>query len=311
MIERPIKPVSSAAALQDDVVGIAQFLLDDAIGHLRDPQRAGVETAVHETRKRIKEMRALLRLTSKALVDRSDQPVRPAANDLLRSAGGALGGARDAAVMLRTHDALIDSEEGALFAQPLAPLRQEIADRQARASAHDQEEFAAALGFLEQVRSQSSQWCLEGSDNTWQALGPNLRRIYRRTRRAMNSAVDARQADTWHAFRRRSKDLRYALELLCNAAPDLLEPAAKLAKKMTDHLGDDHDLAVLLDYVRTSGAASEEQKGVIATLIDSRSHGHRVVALRDGQWLLAERPRNFTRRIASYWCAASTYAAPA
>ena len=304
MIERPIKPVSSASALGEDVVAIAQGLLDDAIGHMRQPQRAGVETAIHETRKRIKEVRALLRLTNKSLVDVEGNPVRPAANDALRSAARPLGEARDAAVMLQTLDALIAAGEGALFAQDLAPLRDELTARHAEGTAHDQKEIAAALQHLEQVRSRCSGWRIQtANDNAWQALGPNLRRIYRRAGRAMRASAASEDADAWHGFRRRSKDLRYALELLRSAAPELLEPAAKVAKVMTDHLGEDHDLAVLLQYVRASGAAC-----AIATLIQGRSRGHRVAALQDGAWLLAERPRDLARRIASYWCAASTCA---
>ena len=110
--------------------------------------------------------------------------------------------------------------------------------------------------------------------------------------------------------RRRGKDLRYVLELIRNAAPELLTPAAHAAKVMTDHLGDDHDLAILLGYVRASGAASDEQKCAIASLIEGRGCGHRVAALREGQLLLAERARDFQDRIAAYWCAASTYGAP-
>ena len=309
VISRAIKPVSCAAALGEEVKAIAQGLLDEAIAHMRTPQRSGVETAVHETRKRIKVLRALLRLTNWALVDAEGRAVRRGANEALRGAARSLGEARDAAVMLRTLDLIVDAEQGALFAQSLTPLRQELADLHAQGTSHDQQAIPNALGILEQVRAAITSWHMRpGTSEAWEVIDANLRRIYRRARRAMKAAAGTETAEQWHVFRRRGKDLRYSLELLRNAAPELLEPAARVARVMTDHLGDDHDLHVLLEYVRASGAAEEEQKYAIATLIEGRSRGHRVAALREGALLLAERPASFVPRIAAYWCAASTYA---
>ena len=51
--------------------------------------------------------------------------------------------------------------------------------------------------------------------------------------------------ESFHEWRKRTKDLRYGIELLARAWPETMQPMAESAKHLTDLLGNDHDLAVL------------------------------------------------------------------
>lgn len=307
MISPPLTPIADAPSLTSEVRRAAAALLDDALGHASDPGRLGEDAVVHEMRKRIKELRALLRLAGRSLVDESSQPVRSRENEALRIAAGALGEARDAAVMLQTLDAI--APEAGLAPQELGALRRELARRQ---QGHDPRKggLKTARPILEAVRARSGGWRFASEGEAWSQIGPNFRRIYRRGRRAMRAAGHTADAETWHAWRRRAKDLRYALELLRLAAPPILEGSIRVAKKLTDRLGEEHDLAVLLELVR--GAEPPLVDGATASAlvaaVQTRSGGLRCTAMREGAWLYGERPRASARRIGAYWNTAAAFA---
>lgn len=300
MISHPLTPVADAASLAFEVRRTAAALLDDAMGHACDPGRVGADAAVHEVRKRIKELRALLRLAGPWLIDERSGPVHPRENDALRIAAGALGEARDAAVMLQTLDALVG--DSGMAPQELQALRRVLSRR---AEEHDPRGggFEAARQILEAVRARSAEWRFAGEGEAWAQIGPNLRRIYRRGRRAMRAAGQTADAEAWHAWRRRAKDLRYALELLRLSAPPIMEGSISVARKLTDRLGEDHDLAVLLEFIRAAEPPLMEQATASALNLaaQSRSGKLRCTAMRDGEWLYGERPRALARRIGAYW----------
>jgi CHAD domain-containing protein len=111
----------------------------------------------------------------------------------------------------------------------------------------------------------------------------------------------------WHDWRRRAKDLRYALELLHPAAPAILTGAAEAAKQLTDHLGEDHDLAVLLEAARESGSLAPDDPAIacLDRMVGTRRTGLQAQARTLGACLYAESPAAFTRRLRAYWRAAS------
>lgn len=318
MIDAPLRPVGDAQALAAQVRRVAGALLDDALGRVRGPERAGTGKAVHESRKRIKELRALLRLTGDALVGADGQPARRRENEALRLAANGLGDARDAAVRVQTLDGLMERFADELSVNAFASLREALVRRQETAQAGGSDGFARAREILEAARARVDAWHVvlkdspapsRGSGAAWQVVGPALRRIYWRGRRAMKGAIGTDEAEMWHEWRKRAKDLRYALELMRESAPALLGDAAASAKALTDDLGEDHDLAVLLASATSlfggqgDGAAARSVAG-LDRLVARRREELQLNARRGGALLYAESSGAFARRIGAYWRAA-------
>ncbi len=297
MISEPLQPVRTGEALAQGVRHTAASLLEDAVVRLRDPGRDGVEKTVHETRKRIKELRALLRLVDKDLVDQGKGPVRPAANQRLRTAAGMLGAARDSAVLLETLESVARhprSPHGAIGLVREWLQRKHEAEGEPPAGT-----LAEARGLLERVHGEVAGWEIEAGE-AWEAIGPSLRLIYQRGRRAFAAARQAEDAETWHEWRKRSKDLRYALELLRESSPQVMAGQVVVAKTLTDDLGEDHDLAVLLECLPAMGSAVLEEGELAPVISDMRGAAWRK-ASRVGEWVYAEKAGAFQRRMASYW----------
>lgn len=126
-------------------------------------------------------------------------------------------------------------------------------------------------------------------------LAAGLKDSYGGGRRALRASLAAADADdeTFHAWRKRAKDLWYQCQLLQGACPPLLGALEGMLDELGERLGDDHDLAVL----QAAAPASAELDQRIA----AQHHALREAAWRLGRQIYAERPRAFVRRVQAYW----------
>jgi CHAD domain-containing protein len=205
---------------------VAATELGAALAHA--PGAAG---AVHDSRKRVKKLRAVLRLV------RAGLPAAAAESRALGDAAGRLSAVRDAEVMVAVHDRLApDLADG--------PLRAYLAARLAAAQA-DPAQPARAAAFrdvLEAVRARSADWRVRGEDA--EVLRAGLARARRRGLHAMSAARDDREGEPMHDWRKRIKDVWYHARLLSPVWPAVMAPLADAAGDLGEALGDHHDLLV-------------------------------------------------------------------
>ena len=114
-----------------------------------------------------------------------------------------------------------------------------------------------------------------------------------------------------HEWRKRAKDLWYHLRMLRPLSPDIVAGQADEAHKLSDRLGDDHDLAILRGKLQ-NGAVTDLplDLGPVFELIDHRRAQLQSEAVLIGARLYAERPKDFVRRIHRYWRASRSAGAP-
>jgi CHAD domain-containing protein len=202
--------------------------LDFAIEQLEgDPDGVLAENAVHETRKSLKRLRALIRLLGAEL----GEGVAARENAVLRDAGRRLAGTRDAEVLVDTLDGLVLDHPGKLADRPgVGALRARlVAERRGalQLTLADAATRAQVLGDLRAVRERVSKWRLPDRDGI-EAVEAGLSRIYRQGRRRQRRAARRKgdRAVAMHMWRKRVKDLRYAAEML-----DRFEPAGGQAQR--------------------------------------------------------------------------------
>jgi CHAD domain len=307
---------------------IALAQLDLAIeaieGHdgVSSPQRR-----VHEARKALKRLRALLRLVRDELGEQSY--ARESA--VVREAGKRLAQARDAQVLLETLDGLIERRPktlgGRRGVQRLrARLRIEF-DGAAELALTESARRSEALDELRAMRVRVGAWQLADADGI-EAIEPALARLYGQGRGRMRRATRASdvRGRKLHEWRKRVKDLRYAAEMLQRHEPQGAERAdgkrgrsarkrakanaafigeiAKRADDVGELLGQEHDLAVLAERVReeakatrASGAPGPGTRRALLKSIARRRKRLRKRALRDGRPLYSDKPKRFVRRM--------------
>lgn len=276
---------------------VAAERAEKALERLRASSAGETETAdaVHGARKDMKKLRTVLRL----LRDEFGTKLYKKENARFREAARALSETRDAEVRLETLDALTEHEDD-LPAEAVESWRQ-ILDRDREAAinaARDEPAVARAIALVEEGLEGIRGWELEG--DSWKLIDAAVIRNYRRGRRAMKAAGKRRGEADFHEWRKRAKDLWYELRLLSGAWPGPLEATAEEAHKLTELLGDHHDLAVLREDLRQRNLGGEETAALEAA-IGRRQEELAADAFPLGRPLYAERPKDFSRRMRRYW----------
>jgi CHAD domain-containing protein len=278
---------------------VAAGRAEKALERLRQSSAGETETAdaVHGARKEMKKLRTVLRL----LRDELGAKRYKRENARFRDAARALSETRDAEVKLETLDDLTEHAEA--LPEGAVESWRKILDRDREAAtnaARDEPAVAAAISLIEAGLEEIRGWNLEG--DSWKLIDAGLTRTYRRGRRAMKSAEKNRGEGDFHAWRKRAKDLWYALRLLSEAWSGPLEATAEEAHNLTELLGDHHDLAVLRVDLRERNLGEGETVALEAA-IGRRQEELAAAAFPLGRRLYAERPRDFSRRMRRYWSA--------
>lgn len=255
---------------------------------------------IHSARKALKKARATLRLLRYTVPDRTYRKE----NAALRDAARPLSALRDAKVLI---DALDNLEKlyGAPAAQSIpAAFRRTLA----REQTDTRKRALGATGGLRSSRELMSKSArrvsrLATTDEGWTPLGRGLERVYGGGRDALQILEDERPTEALHEWRKQSKYLWHQLQLLEPLWPGPIGELADQLHKLSDYLGDDHDLAVLRERVQAHAKVFPETggAGALLALIDRCRKRLQAKALVLGRRIYDEKPGTFAARYGRYW----------
>lgn len=247
--------------------------------------------AVHGARKDLKKLRAVLRLVR----DELPKALYKEEGRRYREAGRALSASRDATVKLKTLDRLAEAQA---LPEEATEAWRAILDRDREAATNVVTDEGPVIEQLEAGLAGIRQWPLTG--DSWRLIGASVKRTYRRGCRAMRAAEDEPSEENLHRWRKRAKDLWYELVLLSGAWSRPIEAGAEEAHRLTELLGDHHDLALLRADLHERRLGEEETRALEAA-VDARQKRLAAEAFDLGHRLYAEKPRAFERRLRRYW----------
>lgn len=286
--------------LQHEVRRVAAERLDGAIEHLAqalaDPEQHDLEVAVHEARKGCKWSRGLARLVQPSLGDDFrwfDRTVRDAANQL--------SALRDAHAIVATFDALLATEPDDSVLSAARRRQAEISAAATRdAIASGDERITTAVTMLAEARAASSHWKIRRPSDT---IEDGIAATYRQGRSALRRVRADPTDQEIHEWRKAAKYLWYQVQLLHDAAPSVLGPLADELDVLSETLGNDHDVAVLVALLdaQPGGYGTPSEVAHIRELARRRQAELRTDAVRAGATIYAEPSKAFARRIARYW----------
>lgn len=269
------------AALQAQVTSALDYLQD---GDVSDQN-------VHAARKCIKKARASLRLL------RDVVPVETyrRENEVLRDAARPLSATRDAKILVDALDALV--EKGAIEAKAAQSLRDVLLNERKKL----QRQTASHTGVtssrrtLRAVQGRSQRWRLSRDDGA--LVLHALKRVYKKSRRGLSDARTECSSETLHDWRKQVKYLWHQLQMLEALGPGEIGDLADQLHKLSDHLGDDHDLAVLREKALAhTDALSRNSCKALLVCIDERRTALQGKAFDLGARLFKDGATSFTQR---------------
>lgn len=256
--------------------------------------------AVHETRKSLKRLRALLRLIRPALGDSGYREE----NARLREIGHGLSHARDRHVLMETISKLEVSAAGESNG-----LGQAVRDVLWAANGKDDPAVEAtamkrAQGRLAEAKKRFAQ--LQMRTTGFDIVGVGLEASYRKARRSFHAAYTELSDEAFHEWRKGTQQHWRHMVLLSRAWTGCLNARVEEARNLSQLLGDDHDLALLVAFVHAqpTGALTPEKIAAIESLARKRQGELRAVAHPHGARLFSEGAKSLRRRVGAYWVAA-------
>jgi CHAD domain-containing protein len=287
-------------SISDGTKRIVREQIDQALARTKG-LKAASDDNVHDIRKRMKKIRAVLRLLRGELGNRIYRNENACFRDIARP----LTEVRDARVLIDTLDSLNgrfngEASSGSTYTQTRKALlnRQRAVRRRVLRKGLA---FMAVKQALKEAHLRVDEWVIDNEG--WPALRPGLKRIYQRGRHALAAAEADPTAEALHEWRKQAKYAWHHLQVLEPVWPEDIAELSKQFHGLTQLLGDDHDLAVLHQLLTTDPESfgGTQRAAVLAKLIGQRREELQRAAFLQGKRLYLDKPKIFADRLGGYW----------
>lgn len=278
-------------------IGLGQ--IDQAAAALAREDR---DTGIHEARKCFKRLRALLDMSRPALSDK----VYRRENRRFRDLGRTLAGPRDIHVMCQTVERLQQQRDLSEAGSVPSALRAWLASWRAPTGLHaDAGRIGEAQAALADARDAFTGLRVRCDGIT--PLVEGFRDIYAGGRKVMTLAYrDGVSDEPFHEWRKHVQRHWRQLQLLQNAWPEAIAPRIEVASELSDIIGADHDLAVLIAFIRRNRAilGAREEVAVVIRAAEAEQATLREAARPRGARLYALPPKAMAQMVEANWAVA-------
>ena len=276
--------------------------LEIAHGALATPPER--HSGVHSARKCLKRLRSMLLLIRPGM----PEPVFSHLMEKLVAIARGLAPVRDAQALIDAVNKLDHETESGPGDVPIQSLRGWLQKRRQAAEQNLERSAASdAMRALLELRPAFAGLAVYPDDFT--PLAEGLRLCYREARAAFRHAYASDRAEEMHDWRKGVQHHWRQMQLLTPCWPTELTARVDTARSLSQALGDDHDIAQLVQLVSTptmTFGTSEEIDGFLKRC-RKRQKVLRKQARGKGERLFAERSRPFAERIATYWQIAAAH----
>ncbi|HEX6986469.1 MAG TPA: CHAD domain-containing protein, partial [Planctomycetaceae bacterium] len=154
-------------------------------------------------------------------------------------------------------------------------------------------------GEMRDLLARIESWRIDA--HGFDAVRDGLAETYRRARRAMRHARKTGDDADRHEWRKQAKYHWYHVRLLRNVWKPEMDARRGELDRLSDLLGDDHDLAVLRETAAGLPGLRAGDLGPLLSLVDRRRSALQAAAYPLGERLFAEKPSAFAKRMRRYW----------
>ncbi|WP_296747277.1 CHAD domain-containing protein [Mesorhizobium sp.] len=268
-----------------------------AIAHL-EMAREKPEQGVHKCRKRLKSVRALLRL-----VRFGDEPFCQTENECYKQVSALLAGPREATALIETVDRLANAFPEQTAGGGLDPVRDRLVMRQhelhsgAGLDAAINAAMAACREGLERVDRLSLP---DQPEQAADILAEGARATLRRARKALDKAISRGEADDFHDLRKAAKTHSMHLSLLGRLWPTPIKGRRKEVDRLGEQLGELHDLFVMRALLDAEGEplGPPDETKLLRKLLKRSEKSLSKACLAEASDLFGDSPKRSMRKLA-------------
>ncbi|MCK5136933.1 MAG: CHAD domain-containing protein [Bacteroidales bacterium] len=262
--------------------------------------QADVHKAIHESRKSIKRIRAVLQL----IRDEIGYSHYYRENRFYRDLSRRMTHVRDSYVLFETvgliehnHPELLPADDFLYLKDRLTLRIEEDLSR----FIHSSGGFEEILGDINLARERIDHFCQLRNGTI--SIRKGIRRIYRRGRRYLSSVQKQFNMDEFHEYRKNTKYLLYHMELFQPIFPKLIKAYANTIDRHAEILGiiRDYDrLELYLQDATREEISPTTRKKLLEKIRDHRQELMGKIFLKS-DLIYAEKPKEFVKRINTYW----------
>lgn len=262
-------------------------------------KKEDTDVMVHEVRKRLKELRGLIRLVRDDIGEKKYKKL----NVKMRDAGRLISHLRDAKAYLETMQLLKEKYSDSLSKKPfdgVEKLLQTELDNLRKLVIDQNESHLNIKETLEKIKPKVEQWPV--GTHEFMTIAPGLSRVYGRGHKAMDKAFNSDEEEVWHLWRKRVKYLRYHTELLKMIWPPMMSQQLARLNELSDILGLEHDMATFSTQLKNmEEELPEEELHLLNALVVEERVQYQKLAITLGKRLYAEDVNSFVQRMNGYW----------
>jgi CHAD domain-containing protein len=274
---------------------IVRDRIDSTIEHLEEQESSESQgESIHSARKNLKKIRAVPRLIRNKL----GKKIYQQENCRFRTIAHALSPWRDAEVLLKTLNKFEDAHHEKNMKAALGKLRKKALEQHEEASHQGLKWRLDLEKELKTAKRRVGRWSVGGVRPADLCCG--IKKSYEKGQKLMHTAELVRSKENLHQWRKRVKDLWYQLRLLEPLWSRSLEGTAEELEKLSDYLGDDHDL-VMLEEAAQSAHLNEAELKLFSGATAIRRKRLQEAAFRLGRKVYAEKPAVLAKRIENSW----------
>ena len=267
--------------------------------------------AVHESRKSIKRVRAMLRLVRGEIPSR----IYDFENRSLRDTGHLLTEIRSSQGVLNAALSIRDIYGDLLADRTFTDMIERLSRRRDLTELNALEDphlVGRVVRSLERAYHRYGSWSTDseameaygmGIRDEFATLEQGLGATYTSGRRTMATAYTRSAPGDFHAWRKRVKDMRHQMEFLAPLWPEVVVGMAMTLHRLGDLLGEDNDLAELMSLLahRPDLCPNPSERSLFRALATQRRLELQTASEILGRRVYAERPKALTHRFGEYW----------
>jgi CHAD domain-containing protein len=270
--------------------------LEAAISELRGVSDPASDEAIHDARRRVKKIRAVIRLVRPRL-DKTSRVIDRELKDVSRM----LAPVADGQAIVETLDEIARRYRSVLPARAVRAIR---AGLRARSGRIDREADAGgitrmAADTLQAQRRRVRRWAIRGDG--FSSIASGLEESYRRARKGMILAWSKPKAHHYHAWRRYVKDHWFHVRLVEANCGDQLLPYQRRLEALDGVLGEDHNLVILREVLAVDGYAGRRETACCLRVVSRYQRLLRHHAETLGVRIYADKPCRYVRRVKRLW----------